>query len=34
MVKKEGVYAACKEKVLAFQETYDEFVSAVTTPPA
>jgi len=29
MVKKEGVYDACKEKVLAIQEAYDEFVNAV-----
>ena len=29
MVKKEGVYDACKVKVLAIQETYDEFVNTV-----
>ena len=28
MVKKEGVYHACKAKVLAIQEAYDEFVNA------
>src|SRR5947209_11406209 len=29
MVKKDGVYDACKAKVLAIQEAYDEFVNAV-----
>lgn len=29
MVNKQGVYDACKAKVLAIQETYDEFVNAV-----
>ncbi len=29
MVKKQGVYDACKAKVLAIQEAYDEFVTAV-----
>jgi len=29
MVKKEGVYDACKSKVLAIQEAYDEFVNSV-----
>jgi hypothetical protein len=29
MVKKQGVYDACKAKVLAIQEAYDEFVNTV-----
>jgi archaellum component FlaC len=29
MVKKEGVYDACKTKVLAIQEAYDEFVNTL-----
>src|SRR6516225_12038373 len=29
MVKKQGVYDACKTKVLAIQEAYDEFVKSV-----
>jgi len=29
MVKKEGVYDACKAKVLVIQEAYDELVNAV-----
>ena len=29
MVKKQGVYGACKAKVLAIQEAYDEFVNTV-----
>ena len=29
MVQKEGVYDACKAKVLAIQEAYDELVNAV-----
>ena len=29
MVKKQGIYVACKAKVLAIQEAYDEFVNSV-----
>ena len=29
MVKKRGVYDACRAKVLAIQEAYDEFVNTV-----
>jgi hypothetical protein len=29
MVKKQGVYDACKIQVLAIQQAYDEFVNAV-----
>jgi hypothetical protein len=29
MVKKQGVYDACKSQVLAIQRAYDEFVNAV-----
>ena len=29
MVRKEGVYDACKARVMAIQEAYDEFVNAV-----
>ena len=29
MVKKQGIYDACKEKVLDIQEAYDEFVNTV-----
>jgi chromosome condensin MukBEF MukE localization factor len=29
MVKKEGIYDACKAKVLTIQEAYDEFVNSV-----
>jgi hypothetical protein len=29
VVKKQGVYAACKSQVLAIQRAYDEFVNAV-----
>ena len=29
MAKKQGVYDACKAKVLAIQEAYDEFVNSV-----
>ena len=29
MVKRQGIYDACKEKVLAIQEAYDEFVNTV-----
>ena len=29
MVKKQGVYDACKAKALAIQEAYDEFVNSV-----
>lgn len=29
VIKKQGVYDVCKAKVLAIQESYDEFVNAV-----
>ena len=29
ILKKEGVYDACKAKVLAIQEAYDEFVNTI-----
>ena len=29
MVKKQGIYDACKTKVLTIQEAYDEFVNSV-----
>jgi len=29
MVKKQGIYVACKAKVLAIQEAYDEIVNSV-----